>query len=51
VDAVTGVIVYASDWIADPEARSYTIPPGYLADDGSYLARLWIDDGGMEVLI
>jgi hypothetical protein len=50
MDALTGVIVYDSDWITDPVAREFRIPSGYLEDGGSYLARLWIDDSNLQVL-
>ncbi len=51
LDAVTGVIVYSSDWIADPDTRAFRVPAGYLSTGGSYLARLWIDDGKIEVMV
>jgi YVTN family beta-propeller protein len=51
LDALTGVNIYDSDWITDPLARSHRIPPGYLADGGNYIARVWIDDSKVQVMV
>lgn len=49
--ASTGQIAYDSDWVQEAATRSHLVPPGYLQDDGQYLAQVWVDTGEMEVII
>lgn len=49
LDANTLAVVYSSGWVYGPSARSHRIPPGYLEDGGEYLAKLWVDDGNVQV--
>lgn len=47
-----GIIIYTSDWIQSGNARSHQVPASAgLADGGSYIGRLWIDDGNLQVLV
>lgn len=47
----SGIIIYTSDWIQSVNARSHQVPVSAgLTDGGSYIGRLWIDDGNLQVL-
>jgi hypothetical protein len=49
-DADSGENVYDSLWIVGSEA-SFTIPLGYIGSSGSYVARLWLDNGSVQSLV
>lgn len=48
---IFGVLKYDSGWIQGSAIRSHLVPQGFLDNGGSYVGRLWIDDGTVQVLV